>query len=92
MIQEKEPVYFAEFRKEITSRFDGMDKQFEVIDKRFNGIDKTLKEISETLETHFEAIGEVKVQISDLESSQNTKAIKNIETRTKILEDLLLAA
>lgn len=106
MIQEKEPAYFAEFRKDIKKEFSKIDERFDKIYKRFDGIDiqlkgvdiqlkgvdVKLKEIGETLETHFEAIGEVKTQITELSESRSTKAIKNLEKRTKVLEDLLLTA
>lgn len=78
MTQEKEPAYFADFRKDINKKFDKIDERFDKIDQ--------------TLEIHFEAIGEVKMQITELENSRSTKAIKNLEKRTKVLEDLLLAA
>ncbi|MDO8430632.1 MAG: hypothetical protein Q7S72_01410 [Candidatus Taylorbacteria bacterium] len=72
---------FKDFRNEVNGRFDKIDKRFDVTDDK--------------LDSHFETIGEVKVQVTDIAISLHKKAnheyVKEIDERTKDLEKVAFA-
>lgn len=78
---EKEPVYFADFRKFVESKFSEVKNQ--------------LDEVIENQDTHFEAIGELKVQVTGVEVILRKKAddsdVRDLEKRTNKLEKVVFA-
>ena len=79
---------FKDFRNEVNVRFDKIDKRFEKVDKRF-------EKVEDKLDSHFETIGEVKIQVTGIEEMLRNKAnheyVKEIDERTKALERVAFA-
>lgn len=103
------PEYFTKFREHIDEKFVEIDKklgehsnQFKDMNKTLTNIDGMLEshsvqlvKIEDKLDSHFEAIGEVKVQIVEIGMLLKHKASKDelesLEHRTKSLEKLAFA-
>ena len=105
-MQEKEPLYFKEFRKElkhhlddnfdrINKKFAKIDLQFAKIDTQFTKIDQKFDKVHEKLDMHFETIGETKVQVTEINLNLKNKAsheyVKDVEKRTEKLEKVVFA-
>ena len=77
----------------IDKRFDAMDQRFVSIDKRFDVVDKEFEKINQTLEIHFEAIGELKVGITEVNILLRKKAdkddVRELDYRVKKLEKVV---
>jgi hypothetical protein len=94
-MQEQVPNYFkefvmdfSEFKKNVTNRFDKVDDRLVKIESR-------LDIVEEKIDSHFEVIGEMKIQITDIHQSLPEKAsheyVVDIDKRTKKLEKLVFA-
>lgn len=100
---------FQDFKDEMSGRFDRIDGRLEVIDDRldkmdarFDGIDTRLDRMDERLsrvegkiDVHFETIGELKVQVTEIALSLKEKAsvdyVRQIEERTEKIEGVVFA-
>ena len=93
----------------IEGRFDGIDGKFDAIDRRFEGvdikfdgiykrldnIDCNLQEVNDKLDSHFEEIGELKVEVTKIhmlfEKKVDQKDHDKLVHRTDKLESLAFA-
>jgi archaellum component FlaC len=89
------PQYFLDFEKKIDKKFNSIDQRFDVIDNKFNLIDqrfdiinKKFEGVNKRLDTHFEAIGELMVKVTGIETllDRNRKDTLNLRSRTGRLE------
>jgi hypothetical protein len=86
---------FTEFKKEFRD-FRGEFKEFKgEVNERFDKVDKRFEMVEDKLDSHFETIGEIKVQVTDIAILLREKAsleyVREIDERTKALEKVAFA-
>src|SRR5574343_597933 len=95
--EEKAPKYFADFvtefngfRKDVYNRFDVIECDIHLLKSRIDSIDSNLKIVIEKQDMHFETIGEMKVQITQINQKLDNKAnqffVDGIDLRLNRLE------
>ena len=92
---EKTPEYFVEFAKGFNEFKKEVNQKFDSIDHRFDKIDEEFEKVHEKLDTHFETIGELKVQVTCIDLMLKEKAnhsyVKDIDNRVEKLEKVVFA-
>ena len=87
---ETAPKYIVEFKNELKEDIKKLEK---TLVGRMGKMDVKINEIIEKQDVHFEAIGELKVQVTGIELSLKDKAshkyAKEIEKRTEKLEKVV---
>ncbi len=100
---------FQDFKDEMSGRFDKIDERLEVIDEklevvdtklevvdaRLDKMDERLSRVEGKIDVHFETIGELKVQVTEIALSLKEKAsvdyVRQIEERTEKIEGVVFA-
>lgn len=108
-MSETTPQYITELRKhidikfgEVSERLDKVDvrlvkvdEKLKEVDGKFNSIDEQFENIKDKLDVHFEAIGELKVEVTTTNILLRKKAydseLKDLANRTKKLEKAVFA-
>lgn len=93
---------FQDFKDEMSGRFDKIDERLEVIDEKLEVVDARLDKMDERLsrvegkiDVHFETIGELKVQVTEIALLLKEKAsvdyVRQTEERTEKIEGAVFA-
>ena len=78
------PHYFLDFRKEMNQRFDAIDKKFEAIDSKFIAINQRFTNIETKLDTSFEAIGELMVKVTGIETMLHKNRADTLKINSRV--------
>ena len=96
-MREKTPIYIKELKEDLKNHIDQkIENHVPKYFKEFREhIDKKFDKIDEKLEIHFETIGEIKVQVTEISLNLRNKAsheyVKDIDKRTGKLEKTVFA-